>query len=63
MAFKAKFLFINEKLLPKNIFKEIKKICHPAIKRTSGFLLSGKSPPVSKISISSLFKRIGSKSS
>ena len=23
MAFKAKFLFINEKLLPKNIFKEI----------------------------------------
>ena len=32
MAFKAKFLFINEKLLPKNIFKEIKKICHPAIK-------------------------------
>ncbi len=56
MAFKAKFLFINEKLLPKNIFKEIKKICHPAIKRTSGFLLSGKSPPVSKISSSSLLK-------
>lgn len=25
MAFKAKFLFINEKLLPKNIFTEIKK--------------------------------------
>ena len=39
MAFKAKFLFITEKLLPKNIFKEIKKICHPAIKRTSVFLL------------------------
>lgn len=56
MAFKAKFLFITEKLLPKNIFKEIKKICHPAIKRTSVFLLSGKSPHVSKISSSSLFK-------
>lgn len=25
MAFKSKFLFINEKLLPKNIFTEIKK--------------------------------------
>lgn len=56
MAFKANFLFINEKLLPKNIFTVIKKNCHPAIKRGSGFLLSGKSPPVSKVSSSSLFK-------